>query len=239
MSEQSVTVIRLALVDEQTLFREGLRALMDRESDFTVVGQAASVQALDALDIEPNVVITDLPAPDVGFDIVIEQLRTRFDGVAIVALTALEDLQTIRNVLAAGADGYILKSAGVTDLFAGIRAVARGGLYLQSSIGIAFASKPSEDLVPPTIGGLTPKETDVLRLLSLGHTNAEIARLVGASLRTIETHRAHIHQKLDRHTRAELVRYSLDAGLLRLDERGEHAPVAAAVVGREPDSLDG
>jgi two-component system, NarL family, response regulator NreC len=238
MNEQAAMVIRLALVDEQTLFREGLRSLMDHEPDFSVVGQAASVQALVALEIEPNVVVTDLTSPAAGFDIVIEQLRSRFDGVAIVALTALDDLQTIRNVLAAGADGYVLKSAGVTDLFAGIRAVARGGLYLQSSIGIAFASKPSEELVPPSIGGLTPKETDVLRLLALGHTNAEIAQLVGASLRTIETHRAHIHQKLDRHTRAELVRYSLDAGLLRLDERADHAPVAAVVVGPEPDSLD-
>ena len=230
MTEQSVTVIRLALVDEQTLFREGLRALVEQEPDFTVVGQASSVQALESLDVEPHVVVTDLASADASFEQVIEQLRSRFREVAIVALTAFEDLQTIRNVLAAGADGYVLKSAGVTDLFAGIRAVARGGLYLQSSIGIAFASKPAEDVVHPSIGGLTPKETDVLRLLALGHTNAEIAQLVGASLRTIETHRAHIHQKLDRHTRAELVRYSLDAGLLRLDEQGDHAPVTAAVV---------
>src|SRR5258708_4650763 len=237
MSEQVATVIRLALVDEQTLFREGLREVVDHEPDFTVVGQAGSVQALVAFDIEPNVVVTDLLASDAGFDIVIDQLRARFDGVAIVALTALEDLQTIRNVLAAGADGYVLKSAGVTDLFAGIRAVARGGLYLQSSIGIAFASKP-EEFVPPAIGGLTPKETDVLRLLALGHTNAEIAQLVGASLRTIETHRAHIHQKLDRHTRAELVRFSLTAGLLRLDEDGDDSRPQVSLV-RESDSIDG
>ena len=112
----------------------------------------------------------------------------------------------------------MLKSATPADLFAGIRAVAGGGPYLQPSIGIAFASRPPSEAARPTVGGLTPKETDVLRLLALGHTNAEIAQLLGASLRTIETHRAHIHQKLDRHSRAELVRFSLDAGLLRVDE---------------------
>ena len=121
-------------------------------------------------------------------------------------------------MLAAGADGYVLKSAATTDLFAGIRAVARGGLYLQPSIGIAFASRPPEQLASSAVAGLTPKETDVLRLLALGHTNAEIAGLTGSSLRTIETHRAHIHQKLDRHTRAQLVRFALEIGLLRLDE---------------------
>ena len=124
----------------------------------------------------------------------------------------LDDLPTVRAVLAAGADGYVLKSAATADLLAGIRTVARGGLYLQPSIGIAFASRPPDEVARPTVGGLTPKETDVLRLLALGHTNAEIAQLLGASLRTIETHRAHIHQKLDRHSRAQLVRFALDAG---------------------------
>ena len=134
------------------------------------------------------------------------------------ALTAVDDLDTVQQALAAGADGYVLKSASTLDLFAGIRTVARGGVYLQPSIGVAFASRPPERAAQSSIGGLTPKETDVLRYLALGHTNAEVAKLLGASLRTIETHRAHIHQKLDLHTRAELVRYALDGGLLRLGE---------------------
>jgi two-component system response regulator NreC len=97
-------------------------------------------------------------------------------------------------------------------------------LYLQPTIGVAFASRPPVDLSRASVGGLTPKETEVLRLLALGHTNAEIAQIVGASLRTIETHRAHIHQKLDRHSRAQLVRFALDAGLLRLDDQGTPTP---------------
>jgi two-component system response regulator NreC len=111
----------------------------------------------------------------------------------------------------------VLKSANTTDLLAGVRAVARGDLYLQPSVGTAFASPQPDDRVETgEVGGLTPKEIEVLKLLALGHTNAEIAELTGSSLRTIEAHRAHIQQKLHCHTRAELVRIAFDAGLLRL-----------------------
>ncbi len=217
-------VVRLALVDDQTIFREGLRALIEQEPDLSVVGQATNVHTATQLEVEPHVVITDLVFSDALHDQVITRLRERFPGAAIVALTGIDDLATIRQTLAAGANGYVLKSAATGDLFAGIRTVAGGGVYLQPSIGIAFASSPPEESAQPTIGGLTPKETEVLRLLALGHTNTEIAQLLGASLRTIETHRAHIHQKLDRHTRAQLVRFALDAGLLRLDEHGAPEP---------------
>ncbi len=224
MTHVSDAPIRMALLDAQTLFREGLRALIGEEPDLEVVAQASSLRALSDVDIDPRVVVTDLDLPDANRNVVIEGLRDRFRDSAIVALTALDDLDTVQQALAAGADGYVLKSASRSDLFAGIRTVARGGLYLQPSIGIAFASRPPEELAHPAVGGLTPKETDVLRLLALGHTNAEIAQLLGTSLRTIETHGAHIHQKLDRHSRAQLVRFALDAGLLRLDERGAPAP---------------
>jgi two-component system response regulator NreC len=230
--------IRLALLDDQTLFREGLRALIDAEPDFQVVAQAGTLQAMSDLAIEPRVIVADLDLPDVRHNVVIERLRDRFHDAALIALTALDDLPTVQRALAAGADGYVLKSAAKSDLFSGIRTVARGGLYLQPSIGIAFASRPPEDAAHPAVGGLTPKETDVLRLLALGHTNAEIAQLLGTSLRTIETHRAHIHQKLDRHSRAELVRFALDAGLLRLDDNGAPAP-DLRVVSRQGDPVPG
>ncbi|HEV7523715.1 MAG TPA: response regulator transcription factor [Acidimicrobiia bacterium] len=238
LTEQSEEVIRLALVDDQTMFREGLRALLDQEPDLEVVAQSTGVKGLQSLDVEPHVVVTDLTFPDTSREDVVAELRSRFEGAAIIALTALDDLSTVQQVLAAGADGYVLKSAAKSDLLAGIRTVARGGLYLQPSIGIAFASRPPEELAQPVVGGLTPKETDVLRLLALGHTNAEIAQLLGASLRTIETHRAHIHQKLDRHSRAQLVRFALDAGLLRLDDQGAPAP-DRRVANREPNPVHG
>jgi two-component system, NarL family, response regulator NreC len=211
-------VIRIVLVDDQTILRDGLRALIDQVSDLEVVADAPSIEALDALDVDPHVVVTGLAFANVAPDMVITSIRARFSGVAIVALTVHDDLPTVQLALAAGAEGYVLKSATTTDLFAGIRAVARGGLYLQPSIGIAIAAQ-SPDEIDSSSGGLTPKETEVLRFLALGHTNSEIAGLTGSSIRTIETHRAHIHQRLDRHTRAELVRFALDAGLLGHDEQ--------------------
>ena len=223
--------IRLALIDTQTIFREGLRALIEQEPDLEVVAHVAALRDLDELVVEPHVVVTDLVLADAEREQVIDAVHTRFPGAAIIALTTLDDLPTVQQVLAAGADGYVLKSANRADLFSGIRTVARGALYLQPSIGVAFASRPPEDASRSTVGGLTPKETEVLRLLALGHTNAEIAQIVGASLRTVETHRAHIHQKLDRHTRAELVRFALDAGLLRLDDQGTPTPDRRAING--------
>jgi two-component system, NarL family, response regulator NreC len=220
---QSEPVIRIALVEDQRILREGLRALIAGVADLEVVADAAGIAALEAVDVEPDVVVTGLAFADAARDLVIKRIRARFPRAAIVALTVHDDLATVQLALAAGADGYVLKSAPSTDLFAGIRAVANGGLYLQPSIGIAFAAQPPEEIDSSSVGGLTPKETEVLRFLALGHTNAEIAALTGSSIRTIETHRAHIHQRLDRHTRAELVRFALDAGLLRLDEQPTHS----------------
>ena len=217
MGQRAHKVLQLALVDGQPIFREGLRALIDQEPDLEVVADAATVTALEAWDVEPDVVVTEIALSDAAHDEAIERLRRRFDDVAIVALTLLDDLPTVRQVLAAGADGYVLKSANTTDLLAGVRAVARGDLYLRPSVGTAFASRESLDRVETSeVDSLTPKEIEVLKLLAFGHTNAAIAALTGSSLRTIEAHRAHIQQKLDRHTRAELVRIAFDAGLLRL-----------------------
>jgi two-component system response regulator NreC len=219
------------------MFREGVLALIEQEDDLEVVAEAASVQAVETLeDVAPTVIVTDLVLPDAEREEIIARLRARFEHAAIVALTSLDDLPTVQQILAAGADGYVLKSAAKAELFAGIRAVAHGGMYLQPSIGIAFASRQPDGHEEHTVGGLTPRETDVLRLLALGHTNAEIAQILGASLRTIETHRAHIHQKLDRHTRAQLVRFALDAGLLRLDDDG-HKPTPDGDPGRASDAI--
>jgi two-component system response regulator NreC len=238
VSDTAEPVIGIVLLDDQTIFREGLRALLDHEPDFEVVAQASSIATIEAIEAEPRVIVTDLALIDATRDDVVTRLHARFPNAAVIALTVLDDLPTVRMVLAAGAGGYVLKSATKLDLFAGIRTVACGGLYLQPSIGIAFASHPPDEVAPATVNGLTPKETDVLRLLALGHTNAEIAQLLGASLRTIETHRAHIHQKLDRHSRAQLVRFALDAGLLRLDEHGAPAP-DRRVANREADPVRG
>jgi DNA-binding NarL/FixJ family response regulator len=211
----------VVLVDDQSIVREGLVAVMQQAADLEVIAEATTVSAAEALEVDPDVVVSGLLLPDAARVEVIERLRVRFGGVPIVALTVLDDLETVRQVLAAGANGYVLKSASTTDLFAAIRAVADGGFYLEPSIGVAIASMQPDEAGTTGVGGLTLRETEVLRLLALGHTNAEVAKTLNASLRTIETHRAHIHRKLDLNTRAGLVHYALDSGLLRLDGPSE------------------
>ncbi len=225
MVQRSEPAIALALVDDQTIFREGLRALVDREPDLTVVASTADLAGVEKAGVTPSIVVTELTLPDAPRDQVVPRLRADFPGAAIVVLTALADLATVQRTIASGASGYVSKNASTAELLAGFRAVACGSAYLEPAIGVAFASRSPLDSMQLDGGGLTRKETEVLRLLALGHTNAEVARLLGASLRTIESHRSHIHQKLGRHTRAELVRYSLDTGLLRVDG-GDGAAVA-------------
>jgi two-component system, NarL family, response regulator NreC len=238
LTQRADAVIRVALVDVQTIVREGLGALIGHEPGLEVVAQTTGVPALEELDIDPDVVVTALPFPDLGVDEVIGRLRRRFRDASIVVLSAFDDLATVQQVLAAGANGYVLQSAAADDLFVGIRTVAHGGLYLQPSIAIAFASRSPEEISHSAATALTAKETEVLKLLALGHTNVAIATLTGSSLRTIETHRAHIHQKLDRHTRAELVRFALDTGLLRVDEQVDPARAAARAPHRRRNQIN-
>jgi two-component system, NarL family, response regulator NreC len=216
--------IRLVLIDQYAMFREGLAALIGLTDGLEVVGQAESVAEYETLGVEADVVVTGIVFPDATPDEVVDRLRSLLPDTAIIVLSRIDDLATVQQVLAAGADGYLLKTAAPSELLAGIHAVARGDMYLQPAIGIAFASHASSQLAETGVDVLTAKETEVLRLLALGHTSAEIADTLGASLRTIETHRAHVYQKLDCHTRAELVRYALDAGLLRLDDDGAATP---------------
>ena len=216
-------VVRLAVVDQHAMFREGIGALLDREDDLEVVALAPDLTAFEALGIEPEVVVTGLVFPDAPPEEVVRRLRASVPNAAILVVSEIDDLVTVQQVIAAGADGYVLKSGAPSELLAGIRSVAQRGMYLQPAIGIAFASHAYDALAEPGVDGLTPKETEVLRLLALGHTSAEIADVLGASVRTIETHRADIYQKLGCHTRAELVRCALDAGLLRLDDDGNPA----------------
>jgi len=220
-------VIRLALVDDKTLFREGIRALVDGQPDLEVVAVAASVEACAEISAPPDIVVTSMTFGEPELAVAIERIRRCFAHVAVLVLTDRDDVESVQHVLAAGANGYLLKSATKTDFLAGVRAVARGGVYVQPSIDVALASHVPDrgaENSGRAVGSLTPKETEVLELLALGHTNSEIATRTGSSLRTIESHRAHILRRLDLRTRAQLVRFALDAGLLGHDDH----PVARA-----------
>lgn len=202
--------VDVLVVDKGAVIRDGLCALIERHPDLVVVGQASSVDECRFVDVIPDVIVTDIDLPDAKHDEVVIALRSLFSQSSILVLTFVEHPLKVESVLAAGAQGYVLKTAESIDLISGIRAVASGESYLQPSLGIdlAYSHRPRD-----TTLGLTPKEQDVLRLLALGHTNAEAAARCDVSLRTIEAHRAHIHQKLGLRTRAELVQYARDIAL--------------------------
>jgi two-component system response regulator NreC len=204
------------LIDRRTVVRDGLCALIEQHADLVVVARAESVRDAGALDVTPDVIVTDIEFPDAGHSEVISGLRGSFPQSPILVLTAVAHPAKVQSVLAAGADGYLLKTAATTELLVGIRAVADGETYLQPSLGVELARwhRPRD-----TTLGLSLKEEQVLRLLSFGNTNAEVARICGVSLRTVEAHRARIQQKLGIRTRAELVQYARESGILDLDSQ--------------------
>ena len=214
MARFTTKPVDVMLVDSRAVVREGLRALIDQQPDLVVVAQAAAVRDAGGLDLTPDVIVTDIDLTDAKHGDVISGLREFFESSSILVFTPIGRPATVQSVLDAGAAGYLLETAATIDLLTGIRAVARGETYLQPALGVELARwhRPRN-----TLPALSPKEEQVLRLLAVGHTNTEVARLCGLSLRTIEKHRARLHQKLGRRTRAELVQYAREAGLVPLD----------------------
>ncbi len=207
--------IKVLLVDSRILVREGLRALIGQHPDFAVVGVTSSIRG--SRRTAPDVVVADIvPDGEPAVDVV-AGLREECPDAALLVLTPVDEPAAVRRTLAAGASGYLLQTAAVSDFFLALRCVARGETHLQPSLAAALARQPSPGAgYEGTVERLTAREVEVLRLLALGHTNSEIAALREVSLRTVEAQRARILQKLDRHTRAELVRFAIDQGIVDL-----------------------
>ncbi|MDX6671447.1 MAG: two-component system, NarL family, response regulator NreC [Solirubrobacteraceae bacterium] len=213
-SPQGQTTIRLLLADDHAVVRSGLRLLLDAEDDLEVVAEAGDVDEVRryVLGHKPDVLVLDLNMPGESSLTAIPSLRDAHPDTQIVVLTMQNDPAFAREALRAGALGYVLKEAADTELVEAVRQAARGRTYLNPELGARVAVAPSENSGPPD--DLTEREVEVLRLIALGHTNAEIGKALFLSVRTVESHRAHIQQKLRRTTRAELVRYALDHGLV-------------------------
>ncbi len=207
--------ISVLLMDDHAVVREGLRALLERQPDIQVLAEAGSVaEALEA-DVDPDVVVADLVLPDDRGADVVRRLRERYPSSAILVLTMVDNPTDVQLCLAAGARGYVLKETASTELVDAVRKVAGGEDYLQPSLGAALArwrDAPGR-VHARAIDDLTPREREVLRLIALGHTNAEIATMLYVSVRTVENHRASVLRKLGLRTRAELVRHATEAGL--------------------------
>jgi two-component system response regulator NreC len=207
--------ITIVLADDHAVVRSGLRMVLEREDDFEVVSEAADADSAlrTVLGHKPAILVLDLNMPGEPTSLeAIPRVPQVSPNTRVVVLTMQEDPEFARRALRAGAAGYVLKEAADDELVDAIRRVAAGATYLNPRLGAVLAAAPPEPTGPPD--DLTEREVGVLRLIALGHTNAEIAQELFLSVRTVESHRAHIQQKLGRSTRAELVRYALDHGLV-------------------------
>jgi two-component system response regulator NreC len=211
-SESETGTIRLVLVDDHAVVRSALRMLLDAEPEFEVVAEGGDAEeaARKVKGHHPDVLILDLSMPGIPSLEMIPRIREESPETRIVVLTMQADPAFARQAMQAGAGGYVLKESADAELVKAVRLVARGETYLTPELGARMAAQPESD----TRGELSGRETEVLRLIALGHTNAEIAEMLHLSVRTVESHRAHIQQKLNLTARSELVRYALDNGLV-------------------------
>src|SRR6185295_7574115 len=184
------------------------------ESGFEVVAEAGDLESTRRYvrAHRPDVLVLDLNLPEGSSLPAIPELREQSPGTAVVVLTMQQDPAFAREAMRAGALGYVLKHSAGSELVDAVRAAAAGETYLNPKLGAQLAAAPAGPPGPPD--GLTEREVEILRLIGLGHTNREIGERLYLSVRTVESHRAHIQQKTGRTTRAELVRYALEHGFV-------------------------
>ena len=218
--------IRILIVDDHAILRAGLRMLINAQPDMEVVSEATDGhEALwKAREMNPDVALMDLTMPKIGGLQALEQLRQVCPHTRILVLTMHDDPAYALSVLAAGGLGYVVKRAADSDLIGAIRAVHRGRTFVDPALAGCLvqdllAKQASAGPAGSGVRGglLSPREREVLRLLAQGYTNQQAAKWIGVSVKTVETYRARIAQKLGLHSRAELTRYALESGLLTPD----------------------
>jgi len=205
--------INIVLADDHEIVRTGLRLLLQGEADMHVVGEAGDVPGAVRLvgASRPDVLVLDLNMPGPSSLTAIAEVK---GACAVVVLTMQSDPAFAREALRAGARAYVLKEAAGAELVTAVRTAAGGGTYLNPQLGARIAAELPVYLKPPD--DLSDREAEILRLIALGHTNAEIGEQLSLSVRTVETHRSHIQRKVGRTTRADLVRYALERGLVEI-----------------------
>jgi two-component system response regulator NreC len=206
--------ITIVLADDHRVVRSGLRLLLQGEQDMHVVGEVGDADSALRMVAarRPHVLVLDLNMPGSPSLAAIPQVREACERTHVVVLTMQDDPAFAREALQLGAAAYVLKEAADEELVSAVRAAAEGRTYLNPELGARLAAAPPAHPGPPD--DLTQREVEILRLIALGHTNVEIAQQLYLSVRTVESHRAHVQQKLGRSSRAELVRYALDHGLV-------------------------
>jgi DNA-binding NarL/FixJ family response regulator len=213
---KGATPIRVVIVDDHPVVRSGLRRVLELEGDIEPVGEAGTGReaVFQARDLKPDVILLDIVMADESGLEVLPILLREHPGVKVLMLSMLDDPRYVREAFDAGAKGYVLKEAADIEVVAAVREVARGSRYVSSELGARLVTGEADAARRAEQDPLSSREREVLRLLALGSTNQEIAKQLFVSVRTVETHRAHIMQKLRLQSRSELVRYAINQGLL-------------------------
>lgn len=212
--------LRIFLADDHAVVREGLKALVNAQPDMEVIGEAGNGRAAwqQAQALQPDVVLMDVSMPEMNGARATERLKQACPEVKVLALTMHENKVYLRQLLQAGASGYVLKRAASEELIRAIRTVATGKVYLDpvlaGKVVDSFLLRQSTDAAPQ-FNDLSERETEVLRLIAWGHSNKEIAAQLDISVKTVETYKARLMEKLDLRSRADIVRYALHQGWLQ------------------------
>lgn len=211
------TKSRVLIADDHRIFRQGLRALLEKEPDIEVVGEAENgVRAVElARKLSPDVVIMDVTMPDLNGIEAARRIRASCSETCVIGLSIHSDKRFVAGMLDAGASGYLLKECAYEELILAIRRVVKGRTYLGTSLREKFQEGRSRGMRPSSV--LTPREREVLQLLAEGNSTKDIASHLNVSVKTVETHRQHIMEKLGLHSIAELTKYAIREGLTSLD----------------------
>ncbi|MBI5304767.1 MAG: response regulator transcription factor [Chloroflexi bacterium] len=210
--------IRILIADDHGVIRAGMRAVLEKESDFQIVGEAADgldAQSL-AVALKPDILLLDINMPGADGIQITRELTATVPQVRILILTLHEGVSMLREAMTAGAAGYIVKKADDVEVVGAINTVMRGEMYVHPSMMQALVRdmSPRAEIAKPSMTVLTPRETEVLRLIARGQTNRQIAKTLTLSVRTVDTHRANLMNKLSARNREELVQYAIEHHLM-------------------------
>lgn len=214
-----MSTLRIVLADDHVMLRDGLKSLVNAQPDMEVVGEADDGRAAlaKAQELRPDVVVMDISMPELNGIQATEQLKGRSRGTKVLVLTAYDEVGYLRQLLQAGASGYVLKKAAAEDLVKAIRVVASGGVYLDPTLaGKVVGGYVGRKKLRGALQGveLSGREEEVLRLVAWGYTNKEVAGYLNISVKTVETHKTNLMEKLDLGGRSDIVRYALRRGWL-------------------------
>ena len=215
--------VRIILADDHNIVREGLRSLIEKELGMEVVGEADNGRTTVklAMDLKPDMIIMDVSMPDLNGIEATRQITHELPDIKVLALSMHSDKRFVAGILKAGASGYLLKDCAFEEMAGAIRAVADGGTYLSPGVAGAviqdYVRRLSDSDTPMVTSTLTPREREVLQLLAEGNSTKEVAARLNVSIKTVETHRRQLMDKLDIHSIAALTKYAIREGLTALE----------------------